>query len=118
MSPQNPEYEKFKDTAVRARELEEAIGRLRLAVFWAALGPASVGLIHLLKITPGKPVVYGILATIPLSLVALVVYYLRLPPDAKGSRSALTTAFFTVLFAVATLVLAAHFSLLRILSSS
>jgi hypothetical protein len=107
------EHEKYADEQVRDRTLSEAMGRLRLALFVAALGPMSCVLIHLIQFTPeGNNIRYGILATIPAALLLLVINYARLPGAAKVSSKALGVLALTLGLAASTYLVARMFSLL------
>jgi len=107
------EYQKYADDQVRARELGEAMGRLRLAVFVAALGPMSCVLLHLMQITPeGNNIRYGILATIPAALLLLIINYARLPGASKLSKTAVGVLALTLGLAASTYLVARMFSLL------
>src|SRR5688572_3003736 len=114
MNPDTNEHRKFVDTAVLSRELEAAIGRLRMALFWGFIGPLAGALLGMLKIHPGKLVVYGILATAPLSILLLIIYFVKLPAEAKTSRAALTILILTPVAAVANFIVAHYFSLLKV----
>lgn len=109
----NPkEYEKFKDEAVRDRELVAAMGRLHLAQAVAFLGPLAIIVMKVLDYTPPKNLMYAVLATAPLGIVILAINYFRLPPDAMGSKPALTVLILTIIAGAATLVLSHRFSML------
>lgn len=112
------EAHKFADDAVRAREDEEGYGRLRTAVFWAGLGPLAIGAIQILKLTPPKLAVHGILATIPLAILFLIVNYIRLPGRIKTSGQTLMMVLMTLVGAGATFGLFLAFSLGRFLKTS
>ena len=112
------EAHKFADSAVRSREDEEGFGRLRMAVFFGALGPLACGAIKFMSLTPPKQAVWGILATIPASLLLLIMNYIRLPNRLKASGQALTMAFTTLAAAGATFVLYHLFSLSSFLKAS
>jgi|ERR1043166_990310 hypothetical protein len=115
MSPQSDrfqhEYHKFADEQVRSRELGEAIGRLRMALFVAALGPGASIILHTIKYDPANFVKLFILGTIPLSLLLLAVNFVRLPGKAKGSVAAVFIVMATVIAAGVTYPLARYFSL-------
>jgi hypothetical protein len=112
------EYHKFADSAVRAREDEEGMGRLRMALFWAVIGPLACTAIRILKLEPPRAAVWGILATIPLSVLLLLLNYIRLPGRLKFSGSALTIVFGTLACAGATFALYNVFSLSSFLKAS
>lgn len=105
------EYHKFADDQVRDRELGEALGRLRMAVFVAALGPGACIVFNTIKFDPPNLLRYGILATMPLALFLLIVNFVRLPAKSKGSVTAVIIILITLLAVGATYPLAAHFSL-------
>lgn len=113
MKPDPKEFEKFKDDAVRARELDDGLARLRAALFLAVLGPAAIGVAWALEALPfaRREIAWGVYATAPLAGILLVVNYLRLPSEGKVSRAAGSIALLTVAAAVATVVLARRFSI-------
>jgi hypothetical protein len=104
-TPQN-EYQKFADDAIRGREREDGFGRLRLSLFLAAVGPLAMGIIHVTKIEPAKWMAMGIIGCAPLSILLLIINYIRLPNDAKADTSALMVAFGTLIGAGATIFFA------------
>jgi hypothetical protein len=106
MSDYKHEYQKYADDAVRGRYREEAYGRLRFAMFLGFAGVLGCFLIHLLHFDPPHGMVMAIVALPPLSIVLLIVNYIRVPNDAKASVPALLTSFLTLLGAGATLALA------------
>jgi hypothetical protein len=107
------EYQKYADEQSRNRELSEAMGRLRLALFVAAVGPMACVLLHLLQFTPeGNNLRYGILATIPAALLLLIINYARLPGASKLSSKALGVLGLTLGLAASTYLVARMFSLL------
>ncbi len=106
------EYLKFKDEAVRSREREEAISRLRMAAFLAFLGPLTIGLQRAFAFELQKWMVYGILGSAPLAIVVLIVNFIRVPTDSKTSPPVLMVGFLTLIGVVATFVLATYFHLL------
>jgi len=96
------DYHKFADQQVSDRAHGDAMGRLRLALFVAALGPGSLILIHTIKYSASGFIQKAILATIPVSLLLLVINYIRLPGKAKGSTTAVTILLMTLAAAAAT----------------
>ena len=112
------EAHKFADSAVRAREDEEGYGRLRMALFVSVLGPLSCAAIKFMSLTPPKLAVWGILATIPASIILLILNYIRLPNRLKVGSSALTMVFMTLAGAGATFVLYHLFSISSFLKAS
>ena len=105
------DYHKFADDQVRNRELGESMGRLRMALFVAALGPGTSIILHTINYDPANFVKYLILGTIPLSLLLLVVNFIRLPGKSKGSAQAIFILMTALLCAAATFPIAQHFSL-------
>ncbi len=106
------DYQKYADQQVRDREHGDAMGRLRLAFFVAVLGPGAFGLMHTIGFVPPNMIRYAVLATIPLALILLVVNFVRLPGNAKGSSQAVGVLIFTLLAAAATFPVGRLFSLL------
>jgi hypothetical protein len=113
MRPDPREFEKFKDEAVRARELDEALARLRTSLFVAALGPAAIGAAWALEALPfgRREIAWGVLATVPLAGLLFVINYFRLPAEGKVSRAALSILLLTAAAAAGTLILAGRFSI-------
>lgn len=112
------EAHKFADSAVRAREDEEGYGRLRMALFVGMLGPLSCTAIKYMSLTPPKQAVWGILATIPASIILLILNYIRLPNRLKAAGTALTMVFMTLGAAGGTFVLYHLFSISSFLKAS
>jgi hypothetical protein len=107
MTEYKHEYQKFADSAVRARLQEEGFGRLRLSLFLAAAGPLAIFLTHVLHFAiTQKWMAIAILGTAPLAIVLLIVNYIRLPNESKASPQAIMTLFLTLIGAAATIVLA------------
>src|SRR5688572_588333 len=107
MSDYKHEYQKFADSAVKSREQEEGFGRLRLAVFLAAAGPLAIFLTRVLHYeNMPRWMAIGIVALAPLSVVLMIINYIRLPNEVKASTSAIMMIFMTLLGAAANLVLA------------
>jgi hypothetical protein len=117
-SDKRHEAHKFADDAVRAREDEEGHGRLRMALFWAAVGPMACIAIKFLDLTPPKLAVHGILATIPLSIVILLVAWVRVPTRLKLTGQTLMVALMTLAATGATFFLYHQFSLSRFAKAS
>ena len=110
-APRNPDYKKYADDQVRTRELEDSIGRLRLALFLAALGPIVLGLSKYMDFALPTIARIGVLATAPLGLLLLVIRYLQVPSDQKVHKTPLTILVLTVAAAIATFILAKKFSM-------
>jgi len=106
------EYHKFADQQVHNREDNDAIGRLRLALFVAALGPGASILLHTIGYDPARVIRIGILATMPIAIVLLIMNFIRLPGRVKGSKATITIIIMTVVAVCATFPVARHFSLL------
>jgi hypothetical protein len=106
------EFEKFKDDAVRGRELDEAIGKYRMGLFLAVLGPGAILVMYVLGIVPGREVRWGVVATVPLSLLVTGIRWLGLPSGAKFARQTLSIGFMTLAAVAATFILGKRFSLL------
>lgn len=106
------EAQKYADQHLRDREENDAIGRLRLALFLGALGPGAAILIHTVGIDAANWMRIGILATMPLAIVVLILNYIRLPGKTKGSPTALMILALTILAVGATYPVARIFSLL------
>jgi hypothetical protein len=108
------EFEKFKDEHVRAREVEDGIGRFRMGLFVAALGPAALVALNYSGFLPltSKALALAIYATAPAGLLLGFVNFLRLPGEAKFSRMALSIGFLTLAAAAGTFILARKFSVL------
>ncbi|HYF00879.1 MAG TPA: hypothetical protein VEJ18_18300 [Planctomycetota bacterium] len=102
----DPEYRKFVDESVVARELEDTIGRLRLSLFLAMLGPIILGMARVLqqKSLP-ETLILALYATGPAALVLFVVTWLRAPAHARAHRKTLTHLLLTVAASAGTFVL-------------
>ena len=117
MTQYKNEYQKFADSAVMARAREEGFGRLRLGVFWGVVGPLAIMLTRALDFKePPKWMAMAIVATAPLAVVLLIINFIRLPSDMKGSPTALLISVFTLAGAAATITLAKLFGLFAIIS--
>jgi hypothetical protein len=120
MSPTNPsesdkfrkDYHKFADDQVNNRADDEGIGRLRLALFIAALGPGGGILLHTIQYDPERFIKMGMLLSAPVSIVILIVNFLRLPNRVKGRPSTLTIILMTLVAAASTYFVLQRFSLL------
>jgi hypothetical protein len=104
MNPQDSErfkadYHKFADRQVDDRTEGEAMARLRLSLFVAALGPASLILIKVLKYSASPLIRTFIIGTIPVSLILLAINFARLPAKTKGSVPAITVLLMTLVAA-------------------
>ena len=118
MTDHKNEYQKFADSAVRAREKDEGFGRLRFSVFWAVVGSLGIFLLKMLNMMPPhKYLALAIVASAPLALVLLIVNYIRLPNEYKASPQALLLGLITLVGAGATLALASVFNLFKAISS-
>ena len=106
MTEHKHEYQKFADSAVRARLRDEGFGRLRLGLFWAAVGPLGIFLSRVLHIDLQRWMAIAIIGSAPLAIVLLIVNFIRLPNEAKGSAPAMMILFLTIVGAGATLALA------------
>ena len=116
MTEYKHEYQKFADSAVRERAREEGFGRLRLGVFWGVAGSLAVFLIHMLGWIPPRWVAMAIVGSAPLAIILLIINFIRLPNDCKGSPQALMIGFITLVGAGATIALANFFGLFSIIS--
>ena len=96
------DYHKFADRQTDDRTEGDAMARLRLSLFVAALGPGSIILAHTLKYQASPFIQKFILGTIPVSLILLVVNFIRLPNKTKGTAPALTITLMTLAAAAAT----------------
>jgi hypothetical protein len=106
MTEYKHEYQKFADSAVRAREREEGFGRLRLGLFWAAVGPLAIFLSKVLHFDLQRWMAVGIIASAPIAIVLVIINYIRLPNESKASAPAVMILFLTIIGAGATLALA------------
>ncbi len=120
MSPEyKHEYQKFADSAVMARAREEGFGRLRLGVFWGVVGPLAIMLTRALDFKPPnmpKWMALAIVATAPLAIVMLIINYIRLPNESKGSSQAIMIGFITIAGAAATITLSKLFDIFSVIS--
>jgi hypothetical protein len=116
MTDYKNEYQKYADNAVRSREKEEGMGRLRFCLFLAAAGPLAIIALHLLKIEPQKWMAMIIIGLGPLAVVMLIVNYIRLPNDSKASAPALLIGLMTLVGAGATLAMAKMSDLTKLIS--
>jgi hypothetical protein len=108
MSEPKHEYQKFADSAVRARLREEGFGRLRLGLFWAAVGPLAIFLTKVLhiEIQDKRWLAIGIVASAPIAIILVIVNFIRMPNESKASASTLFILLLTIIGAGATLALA------------
>lgn len=117
MTDYKNEYQKFADSAVRAREKDEGFGRLRLGVFWGVVGSLAIFLLHMLKmLPPSKWVAIAIVGTAPLAVVLLIVNFIRLPNEHKASPQAILIGLVTLIGAGATIAMARAFDLFKAIS--
>jgi len=117
MTEYKNEYQKFADSAVRGRAEEEGYGRLRLGVFWGAVGPLAIFLTHMLHFEPlPRWAAMAIVAAAPLAVILTIVNYIRLPNECKAQSKAIMIAFITILGAGANIALANYFELFKIIS--
>ncbi len=110
--PRNPDYHKYADDQVRIREHEDAIGRLRVGLFLAVLGPVVLGLSKIMEFDLPKIVRLAVLATAPLGILVMIIRYMQVPSAHKAAKATLSIVILTVAAAIATFILAKKFSLL------
>ena len=96
------DYHKYADQQVNDRAHGDAMGRLRLSAFVAAIGPGACILMHTIKYEPSSLIRNGVILTIPVALILLVVNFIRLPAKAKGSPVAVSILLITLLASAAT----------------
>ena len=96
------DYHKFADRQVDDRTFAEGIGRLRMAAFIAVVGPGATILLHVTKSEMTNFFRNGILVTIPLSILLLIINFIRLPGKAKGSPIAFSILLVTLAAAAST----------------
>jgi hypothetical protein len=106
MTEHKHEYQKFADSAVRARLREEGFGRLRLGLFWAFAGPLAIFLTRVLHFDLQRWMAIAIIACAPLAIVLLIVNFIRMPNESKASPTTLMILFLTIIGAGANLALA------------
>jgi hypothetical protein len=107
MSDYKNEYQKFADSAVRGREKDDAMGRLRLSVFLGVAGGLACFLLKALDmIPPHKYIAYAIIGSAPLAVVLLIVNFIRTPNEYKASAPVLLMGLVTLVGAGATIALA------------
>jgi hypothetical protein len=119
MSDHKHEYQKFADSAVRAREMEEGFGRLRLGIFWGILGPLAIMATRAIGFKPPdmpKWMAMAIVATAPIAVVMLILNFIRLPNEHKASAQAIMISLITLVGAAATITLAKLFDLFTVIS--
>lgn len=115
MTDYKNEYQKYADDAVRSREREEGLGRLRFCLFLAAAGPLAIVLLHLTKFEPQRWMAMGIVGSAPLAILMLIINYIRVPNDIKASPTTLILAMLTLLGAGAGLAMAKISNLTKLL---
>lgn len=114
MSDYKNEYQKFADSAVRGREKDEALGRLRLCVFVGIVGALASFLLKALDmIPPHKYLAYAIVGAAPLAVVLLIVNFIRTPNEYKASAPVLLMGLMTLVGAGATIALATLFGVTK-----
>ena len=113
MTDQKNEYNKFVDSAVMARAREAGFGRLRLGVFWGVAGPLAMFGMHMAKFETPRWLAMALVATAPLAIVLLIINYIRLPNEHKGSPQALMICLITIVGAMANIALATHFGIFK-----
>jgi hypothetical protein len=117
MSTYKNEYQKFADSAVNARLKEEGFGRLRLGVFWGVIGPVGIILTRILELKPPpKWMAMALVATAPLAVVLLIINFIRLPNEYKGSAQAILIGLVTLIGAAATVTLSKLFDIFTVIS--
>ena len=116
MSDYKNEYQKYADDAVRSREAEEALGRLRFCLFLGLAGPLAIFLLRVTKFEPQKWMVMGIAACAPLSIILLIVNFIRTPNSQKASPTVLMIALVTLVGAAANITLLKMFDYWQIVS--
>ena len=117
MTEYKHEYQKFADSAMRGRERDEGFGRLRLGVFWGVVGPLAIILTRVLDFKdPPRWMAMAIVATAPLAIVLLIINFIRLPNDCKGSSQAILISLVTLAGAAATITFSKMYGLLTIIS--
>jgi len=116
MTDYKNEYQKFADKAVRDREREEGLGRLRLGVFWGVVGTLAIVGSRMADFTPPRWMAMAIVGTAPLAVLLLIINFIRLPGDTKASATALLISLITLIGAAATIALATHYDLFKIIS--
>ena len=100
-------YQKYADGAVRERAFEEGLGRLRMGMFVAILGPLALGVVWLLGVAAREItwLRYAILATAPLGALLGIINYFRVPGAGKLSGRAIFLLILTLVFAAVTVTL-------------
>src|SRR5258706_7142818 len=109
MTEYKHEYQKFADSAVRGRAAEEGFGRLRLGVFWGAIGGLGIFLTHMIHYTPPRWMAMAFVGAAPVAIILLIVNFIRLPNECKSSAQALMIGFITLLASACTIFLANFF---------
>jgi hypothetical protein len=116
MTEYKNEYQKFADSAVRSREREEGLGRLRLGIFWGVVGSLAIVGSHLANFEPPRWMAMAIVGSAPLAILLLIINFIRLPNEVKASAQALMISFLTLIGAGATIALANYFHIFKIIS--
>ena len=107
MTDYKHEYQKYADKAVKDREREEGLARIRTSVFLAVVGPLANFLAHVLHFNiEQRWMALGIIGTAPLAVFLMIVNYIRLPNEAKASAPAIMCLFLTLIGAGANFALA------------
>jgi hypothetical protein len=106
MTDYKHEYQKYADDAVRSREREEGLARLRMSPFLGIAGALACFVVHLTNFEGPPWMGKAIVALAPLAIVLLIINYIRLPNDAKLSATAMMIALITLVSAGATGALA------------
>jgi hypothetical protein len=108
---ENPDYHKYADDQVRIREFEDAVGRLRMALFIAALGPIILTLCGIIGIPMAKAVKVAVLGTAPAGILLLILRYAQVPAENRKHKIPMTILLLTIAAAAGTFILAKKFSL-------
>ena len=109
MTYNQKEYHRHQDEAILLRDQEDAIARLRTALFVALLGPLAIGAIYVFEFSVLSWIRWGILATAPLGFVLGIVAWMRIPGAAKTNGRTIRLLLFTLTAAVSTIPLAYKF---------
>ena len=104
--PHDTEYRKFVDETVVNRELEDTVGRLKLAVFIAALGPIVLGMAKVLQATTlPRELILALYATGPAGVAVFLVQWIRAPQHARKHPKTWYHLLYTLAAGAATFVL-------------
>ena len=102
----DPEYRKFVDESVVAREIEDALGRFKLSIFLAMLGPIVLGMARVLQQkTLPTPLILALYATGPAAVILFAVNWVRAPQHARIHPKTLTHFLVTLAASAATVIL-------------